>query len=342
MQLSDIVHKIRREGVWLDELLQRSGHLSGLAPDAFAQLEAAADPFALDRGQTLFRQGMTADALYIVKSGALEIMTRIPGDTAASVSTIGPGEVVGEFALLDEGLRSASVTAMDASTGLRIPKSRFLALLADGKPWTLDLIDALRSLVARRTRATLARIATTSRYDVPSLRAPSPGGDIGTIDDGTPLFAALGRFAELGAEGAALLASKGTYLTIPRGTRISEAESAPHSLTLVLRGALRSFLPRDEGQEQIMVNGPGEMTGLVGLFDGTPHPLGLEAAENVIALQLPHLAFEEMRRSPEPHALALFAAIGRQLVRDQRRANRHLGRAVSLEQFNQYAGGGTL
>jgi len=30
------------------------------------------------------------------------------------------------------------------------------------------------------------------------------------------------------------------------------------------------------------------------------------------------------------------------LVRDQRRANRHLGRAVSLEQFNQHAGGGTV
>jgi hypothetical protein len=27
-----------------------------------------------------------------------------------------------------------------------------------------------------------------------------------------------------------------------------------------------------------------------------------------------------------------------QLVRDQRRANRHLGRAVSLEQFNQHCG----
>ena len=90
------------------------------------------------------------------------------------------------------------------------------------------------------------------------------------------------------------------------------------------------------------MHGPGEMTGLVGLFDGAPQPLGLEAAENMIALQLPHLAFEEMRRSPEPHALALFAAIGRQLVRDQRRANRHLGRAVSIEQFNQHAGGGTL
>lgn len=323
-------------------VLEGSGHLSGLAPEALAELVQSADQFTIRRGHTLFRQGMAADALYIVTAGELEIMTRLPGDTAAMVSTIGPGEVVGEFAFLDDGPRSASVTAREDSEGLRVPKSRFLGLLADGKPWTLDLIDALRSLVASRTRSTLTRIAATSRYDLPSLRAPSPFGDFGTTTDVTPLFASLGRLAELGADGAALLASKGTCLTIPRGARMSDAESGRQALTLVLRGAVRSFLPRHEGHEQIMVHGPGELTGLVGLFDGVPHPLGLEAAENTIALQLPPLVFEEMRRSPEPSALALFAAIGRQLVRDQRRANRHLGRVVSLEQFNQHAGGGTI
>ncbi len=315
-----------------------------LAPEALSQLVMSADPFAIGRGQTLFRQGMAADALYIVKSGALEIITRIPGDTAATVSTIGPGDVVGEFALLDDGLRSASVTALEDCAGLRIPKARFLALLADGQPWTLELIDALRSLVASRTRATLVRIATTSRYDLSSLRVPAPGGDISTIQtiqDVLPLFAALGRFAEFGEAGVAQLIAKGTCLKISRGTCMLEAECPQNALTLVLRGALRSFLPREEGHEQIMVHGPGEITGLIGLYDPTPQPLGLEAAENTIALQLPHLAFEEMRRSPEPSALALFSAIGRQLVRDQRRANRHLGRAVSLELFNQHIGGGT-
>jgi len=99
---------------------------------------------------------------------------------------------------------------------------------------------------------------------------------------------------------------------------------------------LRSVLPRREGREQIMVHGPGEMTGLVGLFDKSQQSLELEAAEDTVALQLPQAMFDAMRRSPEPFALALFAAVGRQLVRDQRRANRHLGRAVSLEQFNQH------
>ena len=59
------------------------------------------------------------------------------------------------------------------------------------------------------------------------------------------------------------------------------------------------------------------------------------AAETAVVLVLPRTVFETLRRSPAPHALALFAAAGRQLVRDQRRANRHLGRAVSLALFNR-------
>lgn len=319
----------------MGDVLQESAQLSALAPHARAELAAACDRFALRRGDTLFRQGMAADALYIVADGQLEIAARIPGDTMAAVSLIGPGEVVGEFALLDDGLRSADVVALADSEVWRIPRARFLALLADGKPWTLDLVDLLHGLVALRTRATLLRIAATARYDVPSLRAPAMGGAPGPGGDAVPLFPALGRLAALGPDGAALLAAAGSCLTVPRGTLFAEAGAVPDALTLVLRGALRSVLPRPEGGEQVMVHGPGEMTGLVGLFDGAPQPLGLEAAETAVLLVLPRPVFESLRRSPAPHALALFAAAGRQLVRDQRRANRHLGRAVSLAQFNR-------
>ena len=324
--------------MFLGVFLQDSGQLSALSAHALAELVKATDQFTIRRGEILFRQGMLADALYIIGSGKLEITTRTPGDATAAVSAIGPGEVVGEFALLDDGLRSANVTAMVNSKGLRIPRERFLALLAEGKPWTLELIDTLRCLVASRTRVTLERIAADERYDVSSLRVPAQLRETGMVGDAAGLFAALGRLAELGTEGAAKLTNLGTCLTIPRGTMSTEAASETRALTIVLRGALRSVLPRREGREQIMVHGPGEMTGLVGLFDKSQQSLELEAAEDTVALQLPQAMFDAMRRSPEPYALALFAAVGRQLVRDQRRANRHLGRAVSLEQFNQHCG----
>ena len=167
----------------MGNFLQDSEQLSALSAHARAELAKATDQFSIRCGETLFRQGMSADALYIIGSGKLEITTRTPGDTTAAVSAIGPGEVVGEFALLDDGLRSANVTAMADSEGLRIPRARFLALLADGKPWTLELIDALRCLVAIRTRVTLERIATAERYDVSSLRVPAYLRETGMVGD---------------------------------------------------------------------------------------------------------------------------------------------------------------
>jgi CRP/FNR family cyclic AMP-dependent transcriptional regulator len=323
----------------LGEFLRESAQLAALSPDARAALATASDRFALGRGDMLFRQGMAADALYIVTLGALEIAARIPGDSMAAVSGIGPGEVVGEFALLDDGPRSANVMAVADTEGLRLPRTRFAALLADGKPWTLELIDALRCLVAQRSRATLARIAAADRYDLPSLRAPAGAARADIVADPVPLFAALGRLAALGPAGAVMLAAAGRCIALPRGTRLADMAAAPDTLTLVLRGALRAVLPRPEGREQVMVHGPGEMTGLIGLFDGGGQPLGLEAAEESVVLQLPAALFETLRRSADPVAIALFAAAGRQLVRDQRRANRHLGRAVSLAQFNLHTGG---
>lgn len=323
----------------MGEFLPKSEQLASLAPHALAELSQAADRFTIPRGETLFRQGMKADALYIVTAGQLEIHARIPGDEAAAVSSIEPGEVVGEFALLDEGPRSANVVALANTEGLRIPRTRFAALLADGKPWTLELIDALRSLVAIRTRATIDRIAKAGRYDLSALRAPGTPADIATRGgaEAAGLFGALGRLAELGPDGASWLASRGTCLAVPRGALLVEAGAESRAVQVVLRGALRTALPRAEGNEQVMIHGPGDLVGLVPAFDDGPHALGVEASEDALVLQVPRSRFDEWRRRGDPHALALFAAIGRQLVRDQRRANRHLGRAVALDHFNAAA-----
>jgi CRP/FNR family transcriptional regulator, cyclic AMP receptor protein len=314
--------------------IKKSQEPVSLSPEILKELEMAALPFAIGRDQTLFRQGMASDALYLITSGELSISTRIPGDMAAAVQNIGPGSIVGELAMLDDGPRSADVKAARDTKGWLIPKSQFLAIVAAGKPWALALIDSLRGLVAERTRSTLLRIIETKGYELPALREPGFYHPSSLEPNAGPLFAALGRLADFGHEGSTQLAAMGDCIHIPRGARLSEAETSPNMLTIVLRGALRAVLPRCEGNEQVMVHGPGEIAGLIGLFANCSHPLGLEAAESSVALQLSPAVFDDMRQSPDPLAISLFVAIGRQLVRDQRRVNRHLGRAISMVQFN--------
>lgn len=325
------------------EILARSAQLARLDSAARGEVLAHAGRFALDAGDVLFRQGDPADALYILESGRLAIETRLPGDDSAALSPILPGEVVGEFALLDDAPRSARVTAREPSSGWRIGRARFQAALADAQPGTVRLAAELRRLVAVRLRATLARTAAEGRYECTSLRKSgwSPTEPVPVAGEAAAMVVALGKLAELGVDGAQALAAGSHLVGLSRGQGLARAGAPPAGLWIVLRGALRASLPRPEGAEQIFLHGPGECVGVVALEDGGAQPLDLAAAEDCVLLTVP---VEALVPVIDPSAAgaadwqgALALILGRQVVRDQRRANRHLGRALALERFNACA-----
>ena len=333
------------------DVFAQSGQLARLDAAARAEIMANASRFTLDVGAVLFRQGDVADALYILESGRLAIETRLPGDDSAALSPILPGEVVGEFALLDDAPRSARVTAAAPSNGLRISRARFHALLADAQPGTVQLAASLRRLVAARTRATLARIAVEGRFEASSLRrpVPPPSEPVPVAGDAPAIVAGLGKLADLGPDGAQSLAAPSRMVGLGRSQGlVTVADGAPSTLWIVLRGALRASLPRPGGAEQISIHGPGECVNVIALEDGAAPPLDIAAAEDCVLLAVPGevlspvldpAATNDPGSASDWHG-ALALVLGRQLVRDQRRANRHLGRALALERFNSAGAGG--
>ena len=335
-------------GAATSDVFAQSSQLARLDAAARAEILANATRFSLDAGSVLFRQGDVADALYILESGRLAIETRMPGDDSAALSPILPGEVVGKFALLDDAPRSARVTASEPSGGLRISRARFHAALADAQPGTVQLAAALRQLVAARTRITLARIVAEGRYEPSGLRRmaplPAPPAPIAGASHG--LLAGLAKLADLGPDGALALAAASRMVGLERGLSLIKGEPAEADcLWIVLRGALRASLPRAGGAEQISIHGPGECVGVIALEDNGVHPLDLEAAEDCVLLSVPSNALAPVLEPDGASARdwhgALALILGRQLVRDLRRVNRHLGRALALERFNaaRQAGG---
>ena len=318
----------------MDDALEQVALFAGLNAVALADLRGIARPFAIARGETLFRQGDPPTGLFVVERGLLEIATRMPGDEAAYVSRIAPGEVVGEFAMLDDGPRSATVTAVEDSAGLLVPAPSFAAMLLEGRACAVAAVDRLRGLVASRTRATLERLARTSLAEPWELRtAATPyAAEPATLEFET--FRALGAFATLSdGEGAELLAA-GACLAAARGSSLVSAGEAPEHALLVLRGAVRAAFARGDRHEQVTIHGPGEWAGLVATIDSREHPLALSAAEESLLFRVPAQTFACWRSEPGLVSQAVLGAVDRQLVRDQRRANRHLGRAIALERFN--------
>ncbi|MDT0509138.1 cyclic nucleotide-binding domain-containing protein [Novosphingobium sp. MMS21-SN21R] len=314
----------------MGDVWRNAPQLAGFDTDEWNALSAHAAAFAVAEGETLFRQGDAPGALYLVERGVLEIATRLPGDEAAVMSTIRPGEMVGEFALLDDGPRSAHVRALEDTSGIAVSRGRFLALLADGTPWALRLGMALRRLVASRTRATLGRVVAEGMFDPGALRqlhaGPKP---VAAKGDVAVLLRGLSRLA-----GAAEVSAQGHLHTIAAGGTVAEPGEAQDGLHLVLRGAVRAGVIRGAMQEQVFVFGPGCFVGLTGHSDGRGQPLLVTAAEDSLLLHLPKAALAWLERDAPPWLPALHAAMGRQLVQDQRKANRHLGRSLALTRFN--------
>ncbi len=76
------------------------------------ELESYLQTVPFSRGTCLMREGSPGDACYLIVSGELRVEVERPGfDSNGIVSFMGPGAVCGEFGLLDDSPRSASVYA---------------------------------------------------------------------------------------------------------------------------------------------------------------------------------------------------------------------------------------
>lgn len=81
---------------------------------------------------TLFKEGAEGDALYIVKSGQVEVYRepKEEGDLAKKVAEIAEGGFFGEMALVSEVPRNASVKALVDSEIFILSKEDFKKLLS--------------------------------------------------------------------------------------------------------------------------------------------------------------------------------------------------------------------
>jgi predicted acylesterase/phospholipase RssA/CRP-like cAMP-binding protein len=164
-------------------------HLAELFPDAdLAELAATfdrTDIVTLAPGEVLFDQGDDADAAYLVISGRVRVLRRDrDGVIAQPAGEVGAGELIGEHALLADGLRSATVVAARRSQLARLPRSGFEALLLTNPS---AMLAVFHRLVARqedtRREYARARMANAAIAVVPVGREVATGPLVAALAD---------------------------------------------------------------------------------------------------------------------------------------------------------------
>ncbi len=127
----------------VSELLAEVPMFASLAPATRDAVAERASVVSLRAGEWLFRQGDDADALYVVRTGRLEIVDETPGREPVVMRELRTGSALGELALVCESQRTASVRVRRDARLLRIGRDDFEAILAESPVFSRALLRTL-------------------------------------------------------------------------------------------------------------------------------------------------------------------------------------------------------
>ena len=135
-------------------ILNEIAHLQGLNAGEKAALAERMDLLRYPPGQIVFEYGDPGHALFMVRSGEVEIYIENKQGDKIILEVSGPGDVFGEISLLDDGPRTASVVALLETELLKLDREHFEDYVRLYTPAALNLLSA----AARRLRTSSEHI----------------------------------------------------------------------------------------------------------------------------------------------------------------------------------------
>jgi CRP-like cAMP-binding protein len=118
--------------------LQNVELLSALAPDQLGRIALIAREVEAPSGAVLLREGELSDCMYIIVDGKVAV------DSGGERLLIaGPKEVIGTWALLDDGPMVVTASAIEPARLIYIERGDFYDLLADHSEITQAMFQVL-------------------------------------------------------------------------------------------------------------------------------------------------------------------------------------------------------
>ncbi|MBY0356947.1 MAG: cyclic nucleotide-binding domain-containing protein [Candidatus Obscuribacterales bacterium] len=119
-------------------------------------------------GQIVFHEGDEADALYLIKSGAVAVMQN--KDRGKATAYLTAGECFGEMAIIQETTRNATIRVPEEAVLLRLPKQA----LNDLTKRSPDITVAIADLINKRSTGNISFIApglqgNLAFFDLPTV-----------------------------------------------------------------------------------------------------------------------------------------------------------------------------
>lgn len=134
--------------------LQNVNVFDQVPTEQLAYLAAIADETEFGAEKDIYTEQDPSDALYLVLEGTVRLHR-----SGTEITTAGPKEAFGTWALFDDEPRVATATTLEDTRVLRISRDDFVDLLADHVQITQGILKAL----VKRLRGLVGRIDTPIR-----------------------------------------------------------------------------------------------------------------------------------------------------------------------------------
>lgn len=112
------------------DILRNLPYFADLPDALLVRVCEGSEQLELDPGSMIIEEGSESEEMYIVVEGELSV-TKASNAKKVELARLGPGEVVGEMALLDNAPRTATVTTKQKSLLIKVPVAAFEDLIKE-------------------------------------------------------------------------------------------------------------------------------------------------------------------------------------------------------------------
>ncbi|MES2539841.1 MAG: Crp/Fnr family transcriptional regulator [Pseudomonadota bacterium] len=142
--------------------LQSFPIFSALSAESLADLAQGMREQHWGAGKLIFSRGDAGDHMYAIFTGRIRLVLSNSKGREIVLRTLGPGDILGEMALIDGEPRSADATAAEDTTCLVLPRARFEAV-AQLRP---DVGMAMARHLSNHLRRTNFQMESIALYDL--------------------------------------------------------------------------------------------------------------------------------------------------------------------------------
>jgi signal transduction histidine kinase len=137
-----------------------------LGQDELSALRSITREHPLAAGHEIFREGDGGNGLYFVKSGLVEISGLVGGNIRRVFSQLGPGEVFGEMAVIEQRPRSATATTLKETVVYFVPREEMLSLVQRVPSLAFDLLQQISHRLREFNQLHLREVVQAERLAV--------------------------------------------------------------------------------------------------------------------------------------------------------------------------------